>query len=478
MQQTDIHTFDTVHSIHFVGIKGIAMTALAVWGKERGMKVTGSDTDEIFPSDEILQKVGILVSSGFSKEHILKDHKPDLVIYTGAHGGRENIEVITAMSLGIPVLPHGKALGIAMKGKRQISVAGSHGKTTTSSMIATILTDAGAAPSYAIGCGEIRGLGLPGHSGIGDYFVAEADEYVTDPTHDQTPRFLWQHPDILVVTNIDYDHPDAYASLSKVQDAFITFQKQQSGRAVTIINSDDPASQPMMAYKGNTIITYGTHSDAMFRMTDISYPTERAVFLLSYKGEQCGVFTLKVPGIHNVYNATAAAISCHVAGLGWDRIADGLARFEGAKRRFEKIASRDGVTFYDDYAHHPKEIQATLAAAKLWYPHSRIISVFQPHTYSRTKKLLHDFAISFGNADIVAITDIFASAREKDTLGITSRNLIAEIKKYHKKVEYTPGRDEIIEYLARVSKKGDVVFFIGAGDIFSWEKTIIDQLFT
>ncbi|MBI3342632.1 UDP-N-acetylmuramate:L-alanyl-gamma-D-glutamyl-meso-diaminopimelate ligase, partial [Candidatus Gottesmanbacteria bacterium] len=210
--------------IYFVGIKGVAMAALAIWAKESGKLVAGSDVGEEFPTDEELKKAEIPVHEGFDEAH-LAAFKPDLVIYTGAHGGRDNLQVQEAIKRGVASVPHGKALGMVMEGKRQISVAGSHGKTTTSAMIATILTEAKLDPSYAIGCGSIKGLGAAGHAGKGEWFVAEADEYVTDPGHDRTPRFLWQKPEVLVVTNIDYDHPDVYQDLSAVQQAFVALQK-------------------------------------------------------------------------------------------------------------------------------------------------------------------------------------------------------------------------------------------------------------
>src|SRR3990167_9235549 len=186
---------DKIKRIYFVGIKGVAMAALAIWAKEAGKIAAGSDVGDEFPTDEELKKAGIALHEGFEKKD-LAAFQPDLVIYTGAHGGRDNLQVQEAIKLGIPVLPHGKALGMVMEGKRQISVAGSHGKTTTSAIIATILTEAGLDPSYAIGCGSIRGLGAAGHAGKGDWFVAEADEYVTDPGHDARSRFLWQKPEV------------------------------------------------------------------------------------------------------------------------------------------------------------------------------------------------------------------------------------------------------------------------------------------
>jgi UDP-N-acetylmuramate--alanine ligase len=431
--------------IHFVGIKGVAMTALAVWYKEAGFAVSGSDIDEEFPSDEVLSKAGISVS-GFSSKNITNIN-PGLVIFTGAHGGRENEEVVEAMAIGIPTLPHGKALGRIMEGKKQISVAGSHGKTTTSAMIATILFHAGINPSWAIGCGEIRGLGLPGHYGKGNIFVAEADEYVTDPGHDLTPRFMWQHPDILVITNIDYDHPDVYASLADVHAAFEKFQRQSK---VTITGND-------------------------YEVTHVRFGRDRTFFSLSQNGIFLYDFTLKVPGRHNAQNAGAAAIAAKELGLSWGQIADGLLVFGGTKRRFDLVGEEGGVKVFDDYAHHPNEIKATLAAARDWYPNQRILAVFQPHTYSRTKALLSEFSRAFGNASEVILTDIYASAREHDTLGISGKTLVEETAKQKNNVYFAPDYKAVKKMLTSHKRPGDVIIFMGAGSIYTWSKKLLNN---
>lgn len=470
--------FHQLRRVHFVGIKGIAMAALAVWAKERGIEVLGSDLDEEFPSDEVLAKAGISVLSGFGATHITKDI--DLVIYTGAHGGVENIEVKTALELEIRVLPHGKALGLAMKGSTQISVAGSHGKTTTTAMIATILNQG----SYAIGCGEIKGLGLPGHDDgwPGRYFVAEADEYVTDPGHDNTPRFLWQTPHILVVTNIDYDHPDVYGSLEEVQQAFLALQKQSS---FCIVNLDDPASRPLLEAKHRPKpITYGESEGADFRVMSIAFAPGETSFYLIHKKDNLGQFVIRVPGKHNALNAAAAIVAYFYtdtygkSGF-WGNAETARERillFGGAKRRFEKIGEVLGVTYYDDYAHHPKEIAATLAAARSWYPGDRIIAVFQPHTYSRTKALLTDFGKAFADADTVITTEIYASARESDTLGITGKTLFAEILKHHRGALYAPDAGAVLGQLQQMNIQKGIVLFMGAGDIYHWEREVIKQL--
>lgn len=465
---------ENIKKIHFVGIKGVAMTALAILAKERGFDVSGSDVSDHFPTDETLLKAKILVRIGFSPENIEKEG-PHLVIYTGAHNGNENIEVQAASNKKIPVLPHGKALGLFMEGKRQISVAGSHGKTTTAAMIATILTTAGKDPSYAVGCGEIFGLGFPGHAGNGEFFVAEADEYVTDPASDRTPRFLWQHPEVLVVTNIDFDHPDVYATLTDVQNAFLTFQSQLVGKKITVINAEDLPSS-ILGQSQNTIISFGHVPKGNIEISSIRFQTGETRFTLIKKRLKRIDCVLRIPGIHNVTNAAAAAACCFALGIDFETIRDGLARFSGTKRRFEYIGKKQEMQFYDDYAHHPAEIAATIAAARGWFPDRRLIVVFQPHTYSRTKALLVDFAKAFSGADIAVITDIYASAREKDRLGLVPDALALETKKYHKHVVWAQSKDAVKRFLLDNGTEGDLVVFMGAGDIFSWGREIVKEL--
>lgn len=418
--------------IYFVGLKGVAMAALAVWAKEAGKIIAGSDTGEEFPTDEELRMVGIEVHEGFDVAHLEAFH-PDLVIYTGAHGGQGNPQVLAAVKHGIAVEAHGKALGMAMEGKRQISVAGSHGKTTTSAMIATILTQAGLDPSFAIGCGSIRGMGAAGHAGKGGWFVAEADEYVTDPGHDMTPRFLWQTPEVLVVTNIDFDHPDVYADLGMVQQAFIRLQKQQVGRKITVINADDPASSVLAG--GKRVVTFGR--------SDVK---------------------LQVSGIHNMRNAAAATAACREIGVSRDAIKQGLKAFRGTKRRLEKLGEVRGAIVYDDYAHHPREIEATIAAVREKHPKRRVIVVFQPHTYSRTKALLDSFRTALTKADVAIVTDIYASAREVQGEQGLARRLGGL---------YAPTKDDVSALLRKELKRGDVVVCMGAGDIYQWARSLV-----
>ncbi|MBI5620284.1 UDP-N-acetylmuramate--L-alanine ligase [Candidatus Gottesmanbacteria bacterium] len=424
---------EKVKRIYFVGIKGVAMAALALWAKESGKVVAGSDVGEEFPTDEELKKAGIVVHEGFDQNTIIA-FKPDLVIYTGAHGGRDNPQVQEAILRSISVVPHGKALGMVTRNKRLIAVAGSHGKTTTSAMVAAILTEAGLHPSYAIGCGSIRGLGAAGHRGVGEWFVAEADEYVTDPGHDRTPRFLWLKPEVLVVTNIDYDHPDVYPDLSAVQHAFIALQKQST---FTCICGEDEASSVLK--KSGSVATFGV-------------------------SEQLSSIQLQIPGRHNMLNAAAAVSVCERIGISWEVCKRALERFGGTKRRFEKINEVRGAFIYDDYAHHPKEIEATIGAFRDAYPGKRIIVIFQPHTYSRTKALLTEFSRALSKADIALVADIYASAREIQTEEGLAKKLGGL---------YKPTKNDVIEWLSKELKADDVIVFMGAGDIYQWAREMI-----
>jgi len=341
MKQQKITSKKTYRShAHLVGIKGVAMAALAVYLAEAGYKVTGSDVPENFPTQDELEKKGISVDTGFDALRIQGKNKPDVLFYTGAHGGRDNVEVVAAKNAGISVYPHGQALGNIREKSRAIVVSGSHGKTTTSAMIAVLLAHAQYKPSYAIGCGSIGGLGAAGHKGESDWFIAEGDEYITDPTHDTTPRFLWLTPEILVVTNIDYDHPDAYAGLPVVQEAFRALQ-HKSG--VTIYNADDKNSA-VLAGSGK-VITYGFSPVSEYRITRVADGRERMFFSLEERGVSLGEFTLKVPGRHNVLNAVAAMVASHIAGVSWDILREGLLAFTGTKRRFERLESENGVVW-------------------------------------------------------------------------------------------------------------------------------------
>jgi UDP-N-acetylmuramate--alanine ligase len=462
-----------IHKMHFTGIRGIAMSSLAKIAQESGYEISGSDVSGLFPSDQVIEKLQIQVSNSFSAESINQIH-PDLLIYTGAHGGSKNPEVIAARQLNIPAISHGQALGEFMKKYQQISVAGCHGKTSTGAMIATILAVAKQDPAYAIGCGEICPIGFPGATGHGKWFVAEADEYITDPGSDLSPRFLWQNPRILVITNIEYDHPDAYRNLVEIQAAYQKLADKLSPEGVIIINGDDYNSTVIKSKAQITKVGWSDGND--YQIKDAIFDIGKTTFTLKTQTGDNHSFTIQVPGKHSVINAAMAVVCAFKAGLSWSDIEMAIAKFCGTKRRFEKLSEKNNIVFYDDYAHHPSEIQATLSAARLWYPKHRIISVFQPHTYSRTKALLPEFASSFADSDIVIISEIYASARENETLGINGQIVAQKIAQKHDHVEFQSNETQIYTYLQHNLKSGDVIIFMGAGDIYNWGREIVVKL--
>ena len=454
------------HRIHFTGIKGVGMTALAIVAREMGIAVSGSDISEEFPTDATLKRFHIPYATGFSELNIAAG--TDLIIYTGAHQGSKNPEVFAAKMRNIPVIPHGRALGLFMEGSRGISVAGSHGKTTTSAMVATVLVKSGRDPSYAIGCGEILGLGTSGHAGKGEFFVAEADEYMTEPGADATPRFLWQKPELLIITNIDFDHPDAYADLNAVKQAFLTFINGLAVNATIVLNQDDPPSASLLPLIKHKVVTYGLKKTAQFQLVNLMFHEGRTNFSVKFPDTKVHEFELVVPGAHNAVNATAVIAGLTNLQISLEEIKNRLAAFRGTRRRFELILEKDGKLMFDDYAHHPKEIRATLNSCRDWYGKRRLIVIFQPHTYSRTLALLPEFAESFTQADTVLVTEIYASQRETKRGDVSGRHLTEAIKKHQEEVYFVPQKSDVLEYVRSNVRPGDLIMTMGAGNIYNW----------
>lgn len=465
---------ENIKKIHFTGIKGVGMTALALCARDLGIKVAGSDIKEKFVTDETLMKARISWKVGFKKENI---GKPDLLIFTCAHQGEENPEVLYAKDKKIPVLSHAQALGLFMQDKESISVCGVGGKTTTASIMATLLDQTGLNPSFAIGVGNINPLGLPGkYNKKGKYFIAEADEYITSPKN-KKPRFFYQEPKIIVITNIEFDHPDVYKNIDQTIEIFKTFAQKipKDGLLVCCIDNDNV--KKLLQLIKVPYQTYGYSPLADWQIINLRLSPGRITFSIKHKDIEIEDLAIKVPGRFNVLNATAAFVVGNFLGIGFNQLKQGLEIFKGTKRRFEFIENINGIDLYDDYAHHPIEIRATLQAAKKWFVDRRIIAIFQPHTYSRTKALLPEFAKSFEDANLVIITDIYASAREKkEDFNITSKDLADEIRKHKANVVYLIGKDEVVKLLKQNTKKEDVIFTLGAGDIFLWHDKIIKNL--
>jgi len=444
-------SMNKIKSIHFVGIKGVGMTPLAIIAKEAEIKVSGSDTADEFITDVVLKKAGIIPLVGFSKTHILN---PDLVITTGAHGGFNNPEVLEAKRKNIKVITQGEAVGIFMGGEifgRKffgISITGTHGKTTTTAMIASLLKTNNFDPSFLIGTANAESLGAPGHYGKGKFFVAEADEYMTEPTFDKTIKHMWQHPKIAVITNIEFDHPDAYSSLDDTREKFLKFANQLPEDGVLITWGDDPQVRKLLTeYKGKKI-TYGSAKQNDYIVDEVLKNV-----------------TLSVFGAHNRLNAAAAFVVGLKIGLLPEQINKGLEKFTGSKRRSEFIGTlMSGAQLFDDYAHHPTEIQKALKAFREKFPNSKIVCIFQPHTYSRTKSLFEQFSDSFKDVDIVILTNIYSSLREKPDPTVSMENLATKIGK---KALFIPKLNDVIKYINNQSYGHNVVLItMGAGDVY------------
>ena len=457
--------------VHFVGIKGVGMAALAVIMKEAGLVVTGSDLSEQYITDTSLLSAGIKPFAGFSHERV---SRAQLVVTTGAHGGFENVEVVSAKENGVRVVTFAEAVGMVMDGtllKRNlkgISIAGTHGKTTTTAMIATILSANDLDPSYLVGTSHIPTLSNSGHYGKGDYFVVEADEYATEPTYDKRAKFLWHTPKIVVITNIEHDHPDIYPTLEDFTQAFYLLLQSLTKDSIVVANGDDPQIQKLIKNYQGRIITFGFQPRNDYVINDVRVGLDKTYFNAASSGKDLGEFELQVPGEHNCLNALASVIVSLEAGLDLAAIKNALSTFRGSKRRLELIGTMPaGAILYDDYAHHPTEIQKTLKALRKMYPAKKLISIFQPHTYTRTKALFSEFGRSFEDSDTVILLKIFSSAREKSDPSISSEMVVAEVKKYKDEVYFLPEVDDVVKYLSNNPPGPDsVVVMLGAGDVY------------
>lgn len=467
-----------IKKIHFVGIKGVGMAPLAIIAKEAGFTITGSDVEDEFVTDKALEKAGILVFNGFDDKNV---EKVDLVITTGAHDGFDNPENQKAKLLGIPVWTQGEAVGKFMDGEflgrnfEGISVAGSHGKTTTTAMIATILKENDMDPTFLVGTGSIPSLGSCGHFGKGKYFVAEADEYSTEPKYDKTPKLLWQKPKIAVITNIEFDHPDLYSTLDELTQIFLKFSHNISNGGTLIVCMDDLETIKLLKNYTENAITYGFSKNADFFIDRISMEQDKMFFWVKTGETSLGEFSLRVTGEHNALNALSAIVACLELGLSLENIRKGLSVFSGSKRRFELIGTiGSGALLYDDYAHHPTEIKQTLSAFKKTFPKKKIVCIFQPHTYSRTKSLFEQFIGSFANADELILTDIFPSSRETPDSSISSKKLADAMVGKHKNVSYIANLLDVVKYLDEKNyDRSFVVITMGAGDVYKVASSLI-----
>lgn len=443
--------------VHFVGIGGAGLSAIARVLHERGDTVTGSDLRRSEYARQ-LEAAGIPVSIGHRAENV---DSADLVIVSSAVP-ESNPEVRVALERGIAVMRRVDFLGELTAGYRVIAVAGTHGKTTTSAMIAWMMSRAGLAPGFILG-GWVDALGGNGHAGEGEYFVIEADEY--------DGAFLGLTPEIAVVTNVEHDHPDCYPTKSDYSRAFERFSLRVEGRLVVCL--DDPGAAALLP-EAPSRITYGRAAGADWRAEAIeNTPQGGMAFTAIHNGESLGRFAIGLPGAHNVLNSLALLAVMAEIGVSLDIVRRELPGFQPVGRRFQVLGSVGGVTVVDDYAHHPTEIKATLAAARGRYGSVELWAVFQPHTYTRTQTLLGDLSGAFSDADQVIVLEIFA-AREAPLEGVDGRRAAQAIE--HPHVRFIPGIDEATAYLMQHVGSPCVVITLSAGDGNEVGKRLLQRL--
>lgn len=449
MYQIDFHT---PLAVHFIGIGGISMSGLAEILLEEGFHISGSDAKESALTDA-LEKKGARIYYGQRASNI--SDSTDVVVYTAAIHP-DNPEFARAKELGIPMLTRAELLGQIMRNyDTPIAVAGTHGKTTTTSMLSHILLKGDCDPTISVG-GILPAIGGNIRVGQSETFLTEACEY--------TNSFLSFFPKISIILNMDADHLDFFKDIDDIRRSFRRFAELLPADGTLIINADTPEYQSITEGLSCQVITYGLENNADYTASDITYDEfGHASFNVRYKGSDLGRCSLKVPGSHNVSNALSAVAAGRLLNLPWEVIAEGLLSFTGTDRRFQYKGTVGGVTIIDDYAHHPTEIEATLKAAAN-YPHRKVWCVFQPHTYTRTKALLPEFAQALTLADHVVLADIYA-ARETDTLGISSEDLADRIRELGTPCEYFPTFDEIENFLLENCTQGDLLITMGAGDI-------------
>ena len=451
---------DNIKKAHFIGIGGISMSGLAEILNFRGILVTGSDVNETEITNHLREK-GISVVIGQRGENIPADC--ELVIYTAAVK-EDNPELVAAQQMGVHVIDRAELLGCIMGlYKNSVGVAGTHGKTTTTSMVSEAMIHAGLDPTLNIG-GIFTAIGANFRIGESDYFVAESCEYFDS--------FVKFYPRVGIILNIEYDHTDYFKTMDQLENSFKRFAGNISVDGLLVINSEIDNLEKIISGLQCRVVTYGKNGD--YHAENIEYAADgKPAFDVFYKGELKTRTSLNISGLHNIENALAAFACCDFFGMESEVCAESLESFVGAKRRFEIKGSFGGVTVIDDYAHHPTEVAATLAAAKK-HKHNKLFCAFQPHTYSRTKAFLDRFAGSFADADVVVILDIY-SARENFDETIHSKDLAERIGNLGKEVHYFDSFSAAKIFLVSQCAEGDMLMTMGAGDI---NKLGEDILFT
>ncbi|MCE5195295.1 MAG: UDP-N-acetylmuramate--L-alanine ligase [Nitrospiraceae bacterium] len=460
--------FEHYRIIHFVGIGGIGMSGIAEVLHNLGYEVTGSDVKDSETTNR-LRSLGIKVNIGHKSENVDNAH----VVVISSAVSDDNAEVVEASKRSIPVIPRAEMLAEIARLKYSVLVAGAHGKTTTTSLIATILASAGFDPTIVVG-GRLRATGSNAMLGKGDFLIAEADE--------SDGSFLKLSPTIAVVTNIDREHIDFFKTMDAIRNAFISFMNKVPFYGSAIVCIENEELKKLIPHVHRKCITYGFSKEADIYAENIEKGFMSVSFNVVHEGKDIGDFTLPVPGMHNILNSLASIAVAMELKMNINVVREALNKFSGIQRRFELKGEERGIKIFDDYGHHPTEIKATLRAAKEGLIEKadnkgeRLFVVFQPHRYTRTRDLMEDFAGSFNDADVLYLTDIYP-ASEKPIEGINTHVLLAHIKgKGHKNVAYFSDKAKLMDDLISKIKKGDAVFTLGAGDVWKIGENILEVM--
>ncbi len=450
------------YHIHFVGIGGIGMSGIAELLLNLGYKVSGSD---ISSSDitRRLERLGGIVFKGHSEGQI---RGADVVV-TSSAVRPENPEVVAAGRASIPVIPRAEMLAELMRLKYSVAIAGAHGKTSTTSIVASVLGKGGLDPTVVIG-GKLKSIDSNALLGEGDYIVAEADE--------SDGSFLKMSPTIAVVTNIDREHLDFYQGLNHIQEVFLSFIEKIPFYGLAVLCLDNEPIQEIIPNIQKRFTTYGMSTQADFRAKDVVFEGLKSRFKVYHLGTLLGEILLNLPGIHNVYNSLASIAVGMELDIPFDVIKSALQTAEGVQRRLEIKGEKRDITVVDDYGHHPTEIKTTLEAARECWPDRRIVAVFQPHRYSRTQALFDDFTRAFYQSDLLVVLPIYA-AGEKEIKGIDGHALFQGIQLHgHKEVVYIQNFETAVSHLKEILTPNDILLTLGAGDVWKVGEMVLDKL--
>jgi UDP-N-acetylmuramate--alanine ligase len=456
--------FRSIKKLHFVGIGGIGMSGIAEILIDQGFAITGSDR-ATSDNTERLERMGAHVYIG----HDAKNLEPDVdaVVYSSAVRTDENPETLEAAQRKIPVIRRAEMLAEVMRLKYGIGIAGTHGKTTTTSMVSLVLMEGGVDPTVIVG-GRLHGLaGSNARMGKGEFIVVEADEY--------DRSFLSITPTIAVLTTLETDHLDCYRDLEDIKGAFIQFANKVPFYGFVVMSLDEPALQDIMPRIKKKIITYGLNGQADLQAVDLIHKQNKVRFTVLRGNAELGEIELQIPGKHNVQNALAAIAVGLELNVPFAQVKAGIEKFTGVFRRWEVKAELQGLTIVDDYAHHPTEIKVTLAGVKAGW-RRRVICVFQPHLYSRTRDFYEEFGRSFFNADILVLTDVYP-AREEPIQGVSGEMIAKAARDVgHKQVIYEPDKKNVPGLLMKIKQEGDIIITMGAGDIWRFGEQFIAML--